>query len=302
VQADLNIISHLVLDDKEFLDLGPPREEIAVLGGPPAYATMVIPLLALKTRIITAIGKDFPEAYLQYLYSLKYLELEILRCEKSTRFLHKIYSDKRNMFLLSQADNLDSFAMKQKGAEACLISPVFGEISNLSMQWITKNHKFVGLDVQGFVRNTSEDNKITLEFDYGAVKEIIEQANIVKFSLNEAQSFTKQKSYTEIFKHLPESITNLITLGAQGLVFNIDDSIYKLNAPIKREADPTGAGDVLMTGILASVIEGHEIDYSICFGMALAAEKVKHNRIQTLPSDDYDLIAGRILKTKEKVE
>ncbi len=297
--TDLNIVSHLVLDDKEFLDLGPPRNEFSVLGGPPAYATMVIPLLSLRTRIITAVGNDFPAAFLHYLSSLKGLDLQILQSEKSTRFLHRIYHDKRTMFLQSQADNLDSFLKKQKGAKACLISPVFNEISGLSMPWVRKNHKFIGLDVQGFVRNIDKNNKIILEFDFEGVKEIIKQANIVKFSLNEAQSYTQKKTYSDIFKQLPKNITNVITLGTQGVIYNEDNSIFSLKAPVKKETDPTGAGDVLMTGILASIIQNQEVDYSICFGMALAAEKVRHERIQSLPSEDYDKIAEEILQTKE---
>ena len=299
--VDLNIISHLVLDDKEFINLGPPRKEISILGGPPAFATMVIPLLSLKTRIITAVGNDFPEAYFHYLSSLKSLDLEILKSEKTTRFLHRIYDDGRTMFLLSQADNLDLFVQKQKGAKACLISPVFDEISNLSMHWIKKNHNIVGLDVQGFVRSIDNNNKIILEFDYEGVKTIIEQADIVKFSLNEAQSFTQRKSYSDIFKHLSKDITNIITLGTQGIVFNDNDLIYKIEAPVKKETDPTGAGDVLMTGILASLIKNQEVDYSICFGMALAAEKVQHERIHTLPPEDYDSTAETILETKKLV-
>ena len=77
----------------------------------------------------------------------------------------------------------------------------------------------------------------------------------MKFSLNEAQSFTQKKSFTEIFKNLPKNRTNLITLGTQGVIFNIENSIYNMQAPVKKEIDPTGAGDVLMTGILGNIIE-----------------------------------------------
>ena len=299
MQVDLNIIGHLVLDDKEFINLGPPNAEASVLGGPPAYSTMVIPLFSNKTRIITAIGQDFPEAYLHYLSSIKNLELKILECKNSTRFLHQIYSDRRVLFLLSQADHLDSFLGKQKGAKACLISPVFSEISASGMDWVKENHEFIGIDIQGFVRNIDKNNKIILEFDSGAVKSIIKRVNMVKFSLDEAQSFTQKKSFTEIFDYLPKSTTNLITLGTQGVIFNIKNTIFKMRAPTKKEADPTGAGDVLMTGIMCGFLDSNDIEYSIAYGMALAAEKVHYNRIQMLPQKEYNLIAEKILDSKE---
>jgi len=302
VYADLNVISHLVLDDKEFLDVKPVRREKSVLGGPPAYATMVTPLLSLKTKIITSVGKDFPEAYLHYLSSINRLELEILIGEESTKFLHKIYKNRRTMFLLAQADSLDEFVEEQKGGKACLISPVFREISNPTVKWAKNNHEYIGLDVQGFVRNTDIDRKIVLGFDNKYVKSILEDVDIVKFSLKEAEAFTLKKSYSDIFKSLPINVTNVITSGTQGVVFNEGENIYSLKSPIRNELDPTGAGDVMMTGILAEIIKNKDVDFCIAFGMALAAEKVQYGKIRTLASKNYSQIAEEILSTKELIK
>jgi len=302
VSADLNVISHLVLDDKEFLNVKPVKKEKSTLGGPPAYASMVIPLLSLKTRIITSVGKDFPKAYLHYLSSIGKLELEILISEETTKFLHKIYKDRRTMFLLAQADNLDEFVEEQKKAKACLITPVFREISNLSVKWAKNNHEYLGLDVQGLVRNIDNNRKIVLEFDNKYVKSIIEDVDIVKFSLKEAEAFTLKKSYSDIFKSLPKNVINVITSGTQGVIFNEGDKIYSLKAPIKNELDPTGAGDVMMTGFLAKIIKNKDVDFCIAFGMALAAEKVQSNRIRALSSKNYSQIAEEILSTKELIK
>ena len=302
MSTDLNVISHLVLDDKEFLDVKPVKKEKSVLGGPPAYATMVTPLLSLKTRIITSVGKDFPEAYLLYLSSINRLELEILVGEKSTKFLHKIYKDRRTMFLLAHADNLDEFVEEQKGAKAALISPVFREISNLSVKWAKNNHEYVGLDVQGLVRNIDRNRKVILEFDNECVKSTIEDVDIVKFSLDEAEAFTLKKSYSDIFKSLPKNVTNVITSGTQGVVFNESDKIYRLKSPIRNELDPTGAGDVMMTGILAEIINNKDVGFCIAFGMALAAEKVQFSKIRTLSSKNYSQIAEEILSTKKLIK
>jgi len=125
VRVDLNIISHIVLDDKVFYTEHPPRKITEQLGGPAAYASMVIPLLQSNTQCITSIGKDFPEGYLLYLNSIKNYGLKIETSEKTTRFLHEIRHNRRTLYLLAQAQSLDNSLFVLEGGRMCLLSPVF---------------------------------------------------------------------------------------------------------------------------------------------------------------------------------
>jgi sugar/nucleoside kinase (ribokinase family) len=301
VKADLNIVSHIVLDDKIIHSLGPGKETFSELGGPAAYSTMAVPIINTKTRIITAIGKDFPEAFIHYLSSIQNLEIETLISENTTRFHHEIYPKHRILKLLAQAENIDDFVQKQKGAKACLLSPVYKEITKDTVSWAKDTHDLVGVDIQGFIRSTDEQNRIFWEYKRLELEWLIEQADFLKLSFHEAQPITHQSRVEEMLRKLPEENVNIITMGKGGLAYSHEGLFYRLYAPSVKERDPTGAGDVLMTAVLAKFTQTKDIGYSIAFGMALAAEKVKLQRIQSLPSKDYDEIAKDILSKKEQL-
>ena len=301
MKTDLNIVSHVVLDDKMFHSIGPERISYSELGGPAAYSTMALPVIKTKTRIITAIGKDFPEAFIHYLSSIPDLEIETLISEVTTRFHHEIFTKHRILRLLAQAENLDEFVQDQKGAKACLLSPVYNEISKQTVTWAKENHNIVAIDIQGFIRATGEDNKIIWKYERDYLKSLIQEVDYVKFSLDEVQPFVGKQKIESILQALPENNVQIVTMGERGLVYSDHGSFYRLRAPKVKEKDPTGAGDVLMTAMLAKYNQTQDTQFSLAFGMALAAEKVQFQRIQSLPIKNYDEIAKRILDKAEKI-
>ena len=301
MKADLNIVSHIVLDDKMFHSLGPEKISYSELGGPAAYSTMAVPVINAKTRIITAIGKDFPEAFIHYLSSINNLEIETLISEFTTRFFHEIYPKHRILKLLAQAELLDEFVKTQKGARACLLSPVFQEISEDTVEWAVENHEHIGIDIQGFIRSTDHQKRIIWNFDKDKINWLINKVDFVKFSLHEVKPLTGKEKIKEIMKALPETNIQIVTMGERGLVYSDKGEFYRFFAPKVKERDPTGAGDVLMTSMLAKYIQTKDVSYSIAFGMALAAEKVQLKRIQSLPDKDYDEIVEKILESSEKL-
>ncbi len=301
MKADLNIISHLVLDDKRFHSMGPDKETYSELGGPAAYSTMVVPIIDSKTRILTAIGKDFPEAFIHYLSSIQNLEIETLICESTTRFHHDIFPKYRVLRLLSQAENLDEFIQTQKGAKACLLSPVFREISKTSVLWAKENHDVTSLDIQGFIRSVDQNNQIIWKYDKEEIDWLIETVDFVKCSLHEIKQFSGKNTIEEIMDFFPKNNVQLVTMGEKGLIYSDKGSVYRLTAPRRKEKDPTGAGDVLMTALLSKYNKTKDVSFSIAYGMALAAEKVEHEKIQDLPSKNYEEVAERILETSVKL-
>ena len=301
VKTDLNIISHIVLDDKIFYTEHPPRKITEQLGGPAAYSSMVIPLLQAKTQCITSVGRDFPEGYQLYLDSIRNYGLKIEISEKTTRFLHEIHHDRRTLFLLAQAQSLDNSLFLLEGGRACLLSPVFEEISRFSVEWSKDNHDWVGVDVQGFVRKKDENGKIYSHFNQSFFSYLIQKNDFVKYSLNEAMSYTKQKSQREILDKLPKNNVQIVTLGNNGIIYSDNGQFFRLVAPAEEVKDPTGAGDVFITAFLIKYLETEEVDFSLAFGMALAAEKVQYKEIQVLPKKNYTSIAEKILESKKEI-
>ncbi len=301
MKVDLNIISHAVLDDKMFFTETGKKEVKNQLGGPVSFASTIFPVLSIKGRCITTIGRDFPKEYLEYFSQIKNYHFEYEFSEKTTRFLHKIYENFRFLYLLEQASNLDEYITEFPGAKGCLISPIYHEVTSKTVDWACEEHDYIGIDVQGFMRGLDVNNKIVLLYNPQILSELTKNASFVKYSLNEAQHYTQKKSYMEILEGLPSNNTQIVTLGSEGLLFSKNEQYYKLSAPYRIERDPTGAGDVLVSGILSKLVETGDLEISIAFGMALAAEKVQMNRLQPLASNDYMKIAEKILESLEQL-
>jgi len=302
VKVDLNIISHTVLDDKTFFTEDEKKEVKNQLGGPVSFASTIFPVLSIKGRCITTIGRDFPKEHLEYFSQIENCNFEYVYSEKTTRFLHEIYENFRFLYLLERASNLDEYITEFSGAKGCLISPVYHEVTSKAVEWACEEHDYVGVDVQGFMRGLDANNKIILLYNPQLLSELTKSASFVKYSLDEAQHYTQQKSYVDIMTGLPSHNSQIVTLGKEGLLFSKNGHYYKLSAPPRFERDPTGAGDVLVSGILSKLVETDDLEISIAFGMALAAEKVKLDRLQPLASNDYMKIAETILESLEKLE
>ena len=301
MKADLNIASHIVLDDKIFHNETPARRINSQLGGPAAYASMAIPLLPIKAQCITSIGEDFPEGYLLYLSSIENYNIEISKSPKTTRFLHEIYKDYRILYLLEQAQILDQSLIYREGGKACLLSPVFKEISKISIDWAKDNHDCVALDVQGLMREKDDTNKITSKYDNRIFNELIKAVDFVKFSLTEAMSYTKQTSSIKILDNLPSNNIQIVTRGEKGIIYSEHGKHHQIETQIREEKDPTGAGDVLIASFIGKYLETSELDFSLAFGMAMAAEKVEYREIQQLPDIEYSKTAEQILETKKRI-
>ncbi len=302
MKVDLNIISHAVLDDKIFITKDKNKEVKNQLGGPVSFASTIFPVSSIKGRCITTVGRDFPKEYLEYFSQIENCNFEYNFSNKTTRFLHKIYENSRALYLLEQASNLDDYTTNFSGAKGCLISPVYHEVTSKTVEWACEEHDYIGIDVQGFMRGLDTNNKIIPLYNPQILAELTKNASFVKYSLNEAQHYTQKKSYKEILEGLPAHNTQIVTLGSEGLLFSKNNLNYKLSAPSRMEKDPTGAGDVLVSGILSKLVETDDLEISIAFGMALAAEKIQMDGLQSLTSKDYMVIAEEILESMESLE
>ncbi|MHA1223853.1 MAG: PfkB family carbohydrate kinase [Candidatus Heimdallarchaeaceae archaeon] len=302
MKTDLNIISHIVLDDKIFIEGKKKRELKSQLGGPPAFASMAFIDQEVNVQIISSVGKDFPKSYRKYFNQFDNLSLKTHDSERTTRFVHKIFPNKRELEIKAEAENLDQFVNQFQGGEICIISPVFREIGEKAMLWAKANHNIIVIDVQGFLRDKDQEGKIIPTKNFELLQQAISIADIVKFSLNEAKSYTGKENFRDIFERLPKHNTQIITLGKKGLVYSNKGKIYFLNAFAQQEIDPTGAGDVLLVALSKKLLDKEKFDFSLAYGMALAAEKVKYKQIQPLKSKNYEKTAEKILETKHTLK
>ncbi|UJG44702.1 MAG: PfkB family carbohydrate kinase [Candidatus Heimdallarchaeum endolithica] len=293
----ITLISHLVLDDKIFFKEDKVKEEYNQLGGPATYGLLVRPFIKQKIKLLTSCSKDFPISKIQ----TNPKNITVIPSKTTTRFKHEIFHSHRNLYLIDTAKELNTKIQTINTGKACLCSPVFKEISVDSVKHLTQNHEITVVDIQGFLRFREKNNLITFKFSKDEITEILKIADYVKLSYEEASIITQENTLTRIFTKLGYE-SAIITLGKEGVAYKEEKRIFKIQAPLVEEIDPTGAGDVFITAFLGKLIETGEIDYAVAFGIALASHAVTTKGAEPLPKVNYKEIADELLSTKRKIE
>ncbi len=295
--VNLTVMSHVVVDDKCFY-LNDTYYLPNQLGGPISFSSLATEQLKISTRCITSFGLDLPKDHLNYLSSLSHLKICNNQSKLTTRFHHDIYASHRVLRILEEANNIDNYIAEFDPSKACLLSPVFHEVTGLGVSWIRDNYDLIAMDVQGFIRDKDNNNKIIPNNSKDQISAIIHQGDFVKFSFKEAKNFTGKDSLPRMFSSLPQNNVQIITLGIDGLAYSDHGKCYTLRAELVKEIDPTGAGDVFLAGFIANYLRTEELDISLAVGMALASESVKYQGVNPLPDIDYEKKAENILSTK----
>ncbi len=302
VKADLDIVSHIVLDDKTLFRKQSERKLGLQLGGPVAYATVAIPLFSSMVRGITAYGSDLPTKYVSFLTSFDNYTIHNNPSKCTTKFHHEIHHEYRTMYVNSLANPLDNFFMDLEKAKNCFISPVFHEIKPKTVLKAKSEYDgIVAGDIQGFIRNKDREGKISKNFQDPFLQDLIKKLDIVKYSINEVKGATHKTSLKDILSSLPKNNIQIITMGNRDLIYSNRGKHFKLTPPNVKELDPTGAGDVFMTAFLLKYIQTQELDFALSFGCALASEHVKTLGITKQPKKRVDELVTQILETKKQL-
>ncbi|MHA1827555.1 MAG: PfkB family carbohydrate kinase [Candidatus Heimdallarchaeaceae archaeon] len=299
----LDVISHVVLDDKRFYKNGRIVRKIDNdLGGPASYVTIPLAHYNFERRILTSFGEDLPKNYLDYFHAQPNTKLDVIQAEHTTRFLHEISEGRRTMKVLKQAAPLDDYWKETKAKKACLISPVFHEISAQTVSVIknTELYDFIAVDIQGLIRSVNEKKEV-IYHPSDDLDIVVNNAHCVKFSYREAKYYTHKENIVEILSALPQDNWQIITMGDGGVYYSYNGKYYHLSPPKIKEIDATGAGDVFFAALVADFIVNKSIHHAIANGAAMAAESVKYLGVSPIPSKDYENITKTLMKSMKEI-
>ncbi len=146
----LDIFSHCAIDTIYIND-----KNYVVPGGAACYCSLMAKTLKFDVTLNTKFGSDF--LFADYLMKQKILIKNALSEEPTTKFILRILSSNRILFLENKCENINFVGLD---SDNVLISPLFSEITNNTFEKIKKNSSFVFLDPQGFLRRKNSENKI----------------------------------------------------------------------------------------------------------------------------------------------
>ncbi|QDA31919.1 carbohydrate kinase [Thermococcus indicus] len=120
------------------------------IGGGAYYSAMALSRFC-RVEILTSVGRDFPESWLQGLEEAG-IVLHTIPAESSTSYrLRYLDGNTRELSLLSVAERITN--MPHGSYDIIILNPVAGEVTPETVALAKRRSNFVVADVQGFIRS-----------------------------------------------------------------------------------------------------------------------------------------------------
>jgi sugar/nucleoside kinase (ribokinase family) len=271
---DIVTVGHFAIDS---IFLPNRRLPFVFLGGSAAYVSLACRSLDASVSVISKVGADFPDAYLQRLGQEGVDLSEVVKVEnaQTTRFELKYSVDlsSRTLQLKSRAPPLTVDDLPESlRARAIHIAPIAGEITYDVAERLRGHSDRLSLDPQGLVRDFDERGNVTRSSP--TCNRTLELVDIYKSSLHEIKAATGMSRLNSAVKAVHDQGVEIVvvTLGVKGAVLSAEDTIYNIPAyKSEKIVDPTGAGDAFIGGFLAEYMRHGSLLWCACVGSASAS-------------------------------
>lgn len=251
---------------------------IETAGGPGLYCSMTAKNMHFDIDLHTKVGPDFSFGSTLEKRGI-FLSQDSLSANLTTRFLLKISGTERELFLKTKCD---SIGFKAFTADGVIISPVFDEVSEETLDNIKENADFTLLDPQGYLRRLGKENKIFLE------KTILDlsKLNAIKTDPDEAFYLTGMKGKEAMLALQKKGVKYVLYTDKQNITMLTRDRMYHLKIPYMIIGDTTGVGDIFCTAFVCTFLKEKDPIWAVCFavGAAQAALETKATGLEKVPS------------------
>jgi len=269
----LAIFSHCTIDEISRND-----QVVEAIGGPASYCGITAKNMKFDVDLHTKIGPDF-----KFKSDLEknniFLSNDSVTNTPTTRFLLKIFGVERELYLKSKCDQID---FKKSDADGVIVSPVFDEVSEDTLDLIRENYDYLLLDPQGYLRRADNDGKIYLE------KTLLDLSKItaLKTDPDEAFYLTGLKEKESMLLLQKKGVKHILYTNKQDITMLIKDRLYHLKIPNMQIGDTTGIGDIFCAAFSCSYLKEKDSLWAICFavGAAQAALETKATGILKIPN------------------
>jgi sugar/nucleoside kinase (ribokinase family) len=275
---DVVSVGHFSIDS---IFLPSRQTAFIVLGGSVAYVSFAARRLDARVSVISKVGADFPAAYKWWLQQegVDLSGLAEVQDALTTRFELRYDNDLSNRSLCSKNRmppiRVEDLPNPVK-AKIIHLAPIAGEITFEVAEKLRSCTEVLSLDPQGLVRNFDENGNVVLE--QPTDKSILGIIDVFKSTPKEIETLTGLSEVDSAIKavhHHGVSIV-IVTLGAQGAVVSVEDTIHRVPAyEPQKLIDPTGAGDAFIGAFLAEYARGEDCAWCSHVGSAAASVVVE---------------------------
>lgn len=267
-----------------------------ILGGAATYIAMASSLLGVKTDIISVIGGDFSQKYIDLMVS-KNIGLDGLQKinEGKSFFWSGKYKNDMNSrdTLITELNVLKNFhpvlPKNLKNPEVLMLGNLHPLVQMEVVNQIDTKPKLVILDTMNFWMDHTWDELMA----------VIKKVDVLTINDEEVRQMTKEYSLVKAAKKILEMgpSTLIIKKGEHGaLLFNENNVFFAPALPLDDVFDPTGAGDTFAGGVSGFLAKTRNYSFenmkrAIVYGSALASftvEKFGTDRLAELTQDELD--------------
>jgi len=267
-----------------------------VVGGAASYIGLSASQFVEEQHIISVIGDDFPEPFVQEMESrgIRTTGLERRPGEKSFYWAGKYHLDMNSRDTLATelnvlADFQPKVPTEARNADYVMLGNLDPNVQASVLDQMESRPKLIVLDTMNFWMDIALD----------PLKEVIKRIDVLTINDEEARQLSGEHSLVKaaqiILKMGPTTL--VIKKGEHGaLLFNSDEVFFAPALPLEEVLDPTGAGDTFAGGFIGYLAHTNDISFNnmkrgVVLGSALASftcEKFGTDRLLELTQVELD--------------
>lgn len=272
----------------------PFGKTIKILGGSGTYVGLAASQFGIETGIVSVVGGDFSDSYLEMLHSkgINTEGIEIIEEGKTFFWSGKYRNDMNSRdTLITELNVLENFQPVVpeyfKDAGIVMLGNLHPLVQNSVIEQMTKKPTLIVLDTMNFWMN------IALE----ELHQVLKKVDVITINDEEARQLSGEYSLVNAAKKIHEMGPKYVVIkkGEHGaLLFNEGNMFFAPALPLAEVFDPTGAGDTFAGGFCGYLAKTGDISFenmknAIIYGSNLASfcvEKFGTERMQELTSDE----------------
>ena len=267
-----------------------------VVGGAASYIGLSASQFVKEQHIISVIGDDFPQSFVDELESrgIQTDGLERRKDEKSFFWEGKYHQDMNSRDTLTTelnvlADFQPRVPQEAQGASFVMLGNLDPSVQLSVLDQLDQKPKLVVLDTMNFWMD------IALE----PLKQVIKRVDVLTINDEEARQLSGEHSLVKAANKIQTMgpSTVVIKKGEHGaLLFQKDEVFFAPALPLEEVLDPTGAGDTFAGGFIGHLARTGDTSFAnmkraVVLGSAMASfacEKFGTERLMKLTKENID--------------
>ncbi len=265
-----------------------------IIGGAGTYISLAASYFGTKPKVISVVGDDFPQEYLDLLekHDVNTSGIEIKKGEKSFFWSGRYHNDMNSRdTLVTELNVLENFDPQVpddfQGAEFLMLGNLAPTVQRTVIERLTTKPKLIVLDTMNF----------WMDIMLSELKTTISMVDVLVINDEEARQLSGEYSLVKAAKIIramgPEFL--IIKKGEHGaLLFGENEMFYAPALPLAEVFDPTGAGDTFAGGFIGYLAKMNDVSFdnmknAVIMGSAMASftvEKFGTEKIQNLTQEE----------------